>query len=44
MLLDFLPHAVSFVFVVNANDAGGIHENKVKHTKCIFHEMKKKNT
>ncbi|CAG2208609.1 unnamed protein product [Mytilus edulis] len=33
MLLDFLPHAVSFVFVVNSNDAGGIHEDKVKKGK-----------
>ncbi|XP_071138510.1 bacterial dynamin-like protein [Mytilus edulis] len=28
ILLDFLPHAVSFVFVVNARNAGGIHENR----------------
>lgn len=29
MLMDFLPHAVSFVFVVNARDAGGIHEDRL---------------
>lgn len=29
IVLDFLPHAVSFVFVVNAKDKGGVHENKV---------------
>lgn len=29
MLLDFLPHAVSFVFVVNAKNAGGIQEDRV---------------
>lgn len=29
MLLEFLPHAVAFVFVVNAKNAGGIHEDRV---------------
>lgn len=29
ILLDFLPHAVSFVFVVNAKNAGGIHEDRI---------------
>lgn len=29
ILLDFLPHAVSFVFIVNAKNAGGIHEERV---------------
>lgn len=35
ILLDFLPHAVSFVFIVNAKNAGGIHEerlSKILHT------------
>ncbi|XP_063437683.1 uncharacterized protein LOC134718824 isoform X2 [Mytilus trossulus] len=29
ILLDFLPHAVSFVFIVNAKNAGGIHEDRL---------------
>lgn len=29
MLLDFLPHAVSFIFIVNASNAGGIHEDRL---------------
>ncbi|XP_052085101.1 uncharacterized protein in xynA 3'region-like [Mytilus californianus] len=29
ILLEFLPHAVSFVFVVNAKDTGGIHEDRL---------------
>lgn len=29
ILMDFLPHAVSFVFIVNARNAGGIHEDRV---------------
>ena len=30
-LMDFLPHAVSFVFIVNASNAGGIHEGGVSN-------------
>lgn len=43
ILLDFLPHAVSFVFVVNVRNAGGIHEDRVKHfiCICIIYKMKK---
>ncbi|CAG2208605.1 unnamed protein product [Mytilus edulis] len=42
ILLDFLPHAVSFVFVVNANDAGGIHEDKLlKILKTIMDNREK---
>lgn len=29
ILMDFLPHAVSFVFIINAKNAGGIHEDRV---------------
>ncbi|OPL33857.1 hypothetical protein AM593_08200, partial [Mytilus galloprovincialis] len=29
MLLDFLPHAVSFVFIANARNAGGIHDDRL---------------
>ncbi|CAC5416777.1 unnamed protein product [Mytilus coruscus] len=29
LLLDFLPHAVSFVFIVNASNAGGIHKDRL---------------
>lgn len=29
ILMDFLPHAVSFVFIVNAKNAGGIHEDRL---------------
>lgn len=29
ILLDFLPHAVSFVFIINARNAGGVQEDRV---------------
>ncbi|XP_076071923.1 uncharacterized protein LOC143043544 [Mytilus galloprovincialis] len=29
ILMDFLPHAVSFVFIINAKNAGGIHEDRL---------------
>lgn len=35
ILLDFLPHAVSFVFIVNAKNAGGIHEDRVSKTQYL---------
>ncbi|XP_076071922.1 uncharacterized protein LOC143043543 [Mytilus galloprovincialis] len=31
LLLDFLPNAVSFVFIVNASNAGGIHKDRLLH-------------
>ncbi|XP_052084422.1 uncharacterized protein LOC127721667 [Mytilus californianus] len=42
MLLDFLPHAVSFVFIVNARNAGGIHEDRLtKIMKTIMNNREK---
>lgn len=42
ILLDFLPHAVSFVFVVNAKNAGGIHEDRLsKILKTIMDNREK---
>ncbi|CAC5380073.1 unnamed protein product [Mytilus coruscus] len=42
ILLDYLPHAVSFVFVVNTRDTGGIHENKLlKFLKTIMDNREK---
>lgn len=29
ILLNVVPHAVSFVFIVNAKNAGGIHSDRV---------------
>lgn len=29
ILMDFLPHAVSFIFIINAGNAGGINEDRI---------------
>lgn len=42
ILLDFLPHAVSFVVIINAKNAGGIHENRLsKIMKTIMNNRNK---
>ncbi|VDI56812.1 Hypothetical predicted protein, partial [Mytilus galloprovincialis] len=42
ILLDFLPHAVSFVFVVNVRNAGGVHEDRLsKILKSIIDNREK---
>lgn len=42
MLLNFLPHAVSFIFVINAGNAGGIQEDRIlKILKTIMENRRK---
>lgn len=34
-LMDYLPNALSFVFVINVQSAGGMQRDRVIHKKCF---------